>query len=300
LLIAAVLSAVIYITRIRLLRPDAWENLTHAFVVRLGYGNSVGFTEFEWVKRTLDVLLVHFLPIGWVLAVAGAVIAFRARQRDEGLRWICRACLCLFVMDALFVGLFQNDSYIHPYIAFYLVVPVAITAGIALDSLIAFFQRRVAPRTFAAVGEVSACLVVLAIGACGMLQTRALQKQFHILSYNTPEPSTLIPELGNAIRNDFPPGTHILCNFLPEYGPQFEYYAQRDILNNLSNYRCWRGYLNDSSKSIGGVVWMTAQASQNLIAKLPPGSKRFLIVGNLSFCLWKRSHITHKITVPGH
>jgi hypothetical protein len=43
-------------------------------------------------------------------------------------------------MDAFFVGVFQNDSFIHQYLSFYLVAPVAIMAGIALDRIIMFFS----------------------------------------------------------------------------------------------------------------------------------------------------------------
>jgi hypothetical protein len=38
-------------------------------------------------------LLVHFLPLGWILAAAGSVIAFRAKHRDEGL---CLRYGCVF------------------------------------------------------------------------------------------------------------------------------------------------------------------------------------------------------------
>jgi hypothetical protein len=238
--------------------------------------------------------MVHFLPVGWALGVAGSVIAFRARRDDEGLHWLFRACVCVFVMDALFVGIFQNDSYIHQYIAFYFAAPVAIMAGIALDRLITFLQIALASRKLGLVAEVSVCLFLLAMGTRGALQARELQHQFCILDYRTPEPPNLIPELGSAVRKHFPPGTHVLCNFLPEYGPQFAYYAQRDILNNLYDYRLWQRYLKDSAKPIGGVVWMAPKAARDLIAKLPPGSKQFLSVGDLSFCLWKRNPLAVK------
>jgi uncharacterized membrane protein len=91
LLIAAILSATVYLIRIRLLRPDAWENLTHALVVRLGSSGSDRFTEFQWIKSVLSSLLTHFLLLGWVLATAAAVITFRARHRDEGRLWLFRA-----------------------------------------------------------------------------------------------------------------------------------------------------------------------------------------------------------------
>jgi LmbE family N-acetylglucosaminyl deacetylase len=294
LLIAALFSAAVYLTRIRMLRPDAWQNLTHALVVRLGSSGSNPFGEFQWIKRVFGSLMVHFLPLGWVLAMAGSAITFRAKHRDEGLHWLFRACVCVFVMDALFVGIFQNDSYIHQYIAFYFLAPVAIMAGIALGRLVKFFQITFTTHKLAVVGELSACLLLLAMGTRGILQTRELRHQFRILDYRTPEPPNLIPELGNAIRRDFPPGTRVLCNFLPQYGPQLAYYAQRDILNNLSEYRFWQHYLKDLAKPIGGVVWMAPTSSHDLIAKLPPGSRQFLRIGDLSFCLWKRNQPSAK------
>lgn len=283
----AIASVAVYLIRIRLLRPDAWQNLTHTLIVRLGTSGRDHFTEMQWITRVFDSLMAHFLPLGWVLAATGAVVTFRARRRDPHAYWIFQACLCMFVMDALFVGLFQNDSYIHQYISFYFVAPVAIMAGITLDRLITFFRTSLTISRFAHAGEVVACLLLLVLANRGTFQTTQLQRQFHILDYHTPEPPNLIPELGDAIQKHFPSDAHILCNFLPEYGPQFAYYAQRDILNNLSEYRFWQGYLKNPTKPIGGVVWMTPKTSQELISKLPPGSKQFLNIGELSFCLWK-------------
>lgn len=294
LAIAAILSAAVYLIRIRLLRPDACENLTHALIFRVSSSGSDRFTEFQWIKRVLTSLIEHFLPLGWILATAGALITFRSRNSDEGRLWLFRACVCIFIMDAVFVGVFQNDSFIHQYISFYFVAPVAIMGGIALDRLIKLFQHDLSTYNLARAGQLSACMVLLALGMRGTSQAKALQLQFHILDYKTVEPPTLIPELGNAIQEDFPPGTCVLCNFLPEYGPQFAYYAQRDILNNLSDYRYWRRYLKDSAKPIGGVIWMTPKGSQDLIAKLPPGNKRFLRFGGLSFCFWERNLLPAK------
>ena len=294
LLIAVSFSAAAYLIRIRLLRPDAWQNLAHAFFVRLGASGSNRFTEFQWLTRAFGSLMAHFLPLGWILTMAGSVISLQARCRDEGLFWLFRACVCIFVMDALFTGVFQNDSYIHQYISFYFVAPVSIMAGMALDRLITFFKITLKTPKLAFVGELTACLLLLAMGTRGMLQTKELQRQFHILDYKTPEPTSLIPELGSAIREDFSPRARILCNFLPEYGPQFAYYAQREILNNLSGYQSWQRYLSESSVPIGGVVWMGPNSSHDLIAKLPPGSKRFLRLGDLSFCLWKRKEPSTK------
>jgi len=195
-------------------------------------------------------------------------------------------------MDVLFVGLFQNDSYIHQYIAFYFLAPVAVMAGVALDRLVVFFQT-VSRTNRGRWAEVTACAMLLLLAHKGAAQTTQLERQFHILDYRTAEPDNLIPELGEAIQNHFSPETKILCNFLPEYGPQFAYYAQRDILNNLSEYRFWQRYLQGRNQHVGGVVWMTPTA-KDLVAKLPPGSKQFVNFGNLSFCLWKPNLIASK------
>ena len=299
LLIAALVSAACYFIRIRLVRPDAWQNLAHTLVVRLGYDSGDQFTELQWLTRVLGSLVVHFLPLGWILAAVGALAAFRARRYDENLLWLFRACVCVCVMGALFVGVFQNDSYIHQYLSFYLLAPVAIMAGIALDRLIKFFQVNFTPSKFALLGELLVCAIIVAMGTHGIFQTRELQQQFRILDHRTSEPPNLIPELGTAIRKDFPPGTRVLCNFLPQYGPQLAYYAQREILNNLWDYGSWRRYLNDSGKPVGGVVWMGPKSSHDLIAKLPRGSRRFLRVGNLSFCLWKRNQTGAKGHLTG-
>lgn len=70
LLIAAIFSAAVYLIRIRLLRPDAWDNLAHALAVLLGSDGSIHFTELQWISRVFGSLLVHFLPLGWILAAA--------------------------------------------------------------------------------------------------------------------------------------------------------------------------------------------------------------------------------------
>jgi hypothetical protein len=191
-------------------------------------------------------------------------------------------------MDLLFVGLFQNVSYIHPYSAFYLSVPLAIGAGVALDRLIIALQSAGAPRFFRGVAALAAILILAGLGASGWQRTRVLAGQFRILDYHVNEPRSLIPELGEAIRANFSADTTILCNFLPDYGPHLAYYAKRDILNNLAEYRFWHPYINDRARRIGGVVWVSSNpASQNIVAQLPASdAKRFVTVGAHTFCLW--------------
>ena len=286
--LSTLVSGALYLLRIQLLRPDAWQSLSDAFMVRLGTGKGGHFTEAQWLTRMGETLLGHFLPVGLVLGAIGAVILWRTRSHDEGFQWLGRACLTVFVMDLLFVGLFQNVSYIHPYSAFYLTVPLAIGAGVALDRLIIALQQAGRPRLFRGVAALSAILILVGLGASGWHRTRVLAGQFRILDYHVDEPRSLIPELGEAIRANFSADTSILCNFLPDYGPHLAYYAKRDILNNLSEYRFWDPYINDRARRVGGVVWVSSNpASQNILAQLPTsGTKRFLTVGAHTFCIW--------------
>jgi hypothetical protein len=199
-------------------------------------------------------------------------------------------------MDALFVGLFQNVSYIHQYSAFYFLAPLAIAAGVALDRLIATFQNATVPRLIQRTAPLAVCLILIGIAFSGVRRTQALTGQFRILDYHTHEPPGLIPELGKAIRANFSADTRVLCNFLPDYGPQLAYYAKRDILNNLSEYRFWDPYLKDASQRVAGVVWVSSNpSSQNIVASLPAsGTKQFLTVGPHTFCFWKRHETSTK------
>lgn len=291
LLASALMFGGLYLLRIQMLRPDAWQNLTNAFFRRIGSNSGIHFTEAEWLRKIARTLAIHFLPPGLALALAGSLMIHRKKATHADLAWLGWACSMVTVMDIIFLAAFQNDSFIHEYIGFYLIVPVAIMSGVALNEATVWMQSRLAlwaPWKPAAV--CLPCLLLLVSGYWGMNQTVSMRKQFIILDYKTPEPTDLVPQLGETIRENFPPNTFIICNFMPDYGPQLGYYAQRPLLNNVSEYRFWRPYLNSSSQqNFGGVVWMNSAKAGEIIAKLPPGTKRYVKFGNLSFCLWKPS-----------
>lgn len=237
LLLTGCLSGGLYLFRISLLRPDAWQNLFHTFMVRLGTGHGGHFTEAQWAARVGSTIVSHFLPVGLLLGAVGAAILWTARFRGEGLEWLGRAAASILIMDALFVGIFQNDSYIHQYLGFYFLAPISIAAGVALDRLIVELEKRGAARyIFRGAAESAVCLGLIAVSVVSLDRTETLVRQFRILDYRAEEPPRLIPELGKAIRSHFSSETHVLCNFLPDYGPQLAYYAQRDILNNLTEF----------------------------------------------------------------
>ena len=77
-----------------------------------------------------------------------------------------------------------------------------------------------------------------------------MQKQFLVLDFKTSESADLTPKLGETIRDNFEPNTYVLCNFLPVYGPQLGYYAQRNLRNNVVEYRHWQSFLKEEHDQI--------------------------------------------------
>lgn len=285
-------SGALYLLRIEMLRPDALQSLANAFFRRIGSSSKaqVHFTEIQWLQKIARILFIHFLAVGWTLALAGGFIIRRKKSADPGLAWLGWACSAVAVMDLIFLCAFQNESYIHRYIGYYLVAPVAILGGVALNEALDWLQARLARRSpWSFAGACMPCMALLLLsGWWGVKQTDSLRKQFLVLDYTTPEPPDLIPELGETIRDNFPPDARVLCNFLPDYGPQLDYYAQRNLLNNVDEYRFWREFLdNPSQKNLGGVVWMNTPYAGEIVSKLPAGTRRYVKLGNFSFCIWK-------------
>jgi Dolichyl-phosphate-mannose-protein mannosyltransferase len=294
-LFAALISGLLYFISIRPLKPNAWEDLSNAFLFRIGSGSRapVGFapkhfTEAEWIKRVATSLITYFPPLSWVFAALGGTVMLEGRRRNEGLPWLGWACLMVFTMDAIFLGVFQNASYIHPYIAFYLVAPISMTAGVALDRLITQLDAFPAPKLFRGLPIYIICILLVAAGISGEHRARALEEQTRILDYKAVERANLIPELGAAIRESFPSDTCVLCNFFD--GPQLGYYAQRILIQNLVEYRSWTKYLQASPKRVGGVVWMGPIMAEDIVTKLPVGTKRFVKLGDVSFCFWTSAY----------
>ncbi len=145
-----------------------------------------------------------------------------------------------------------------------------------------------APRLFRGGGVCITCLLLVAAGISGELRARALEKQSRILDYKAVEPANLIPELGTAIGESFSSDTYVLCNF--HDGPQLSYYAQRILIAKLVDYRSWTKYLQGSPKRVGGVVWMGSSTAEDIVTELPAGTKRFVKLGDVSFCFWSSGY----------
>ena len=290
LLAMTALSALLYLLRIHLLRPDALQDLAATFLVRVFSNDKYPFTLWQWAGKVGSSIVKHYLWIGLGVAAVGTAITFR-RRKEAGFRWIGWVSSIVFAMDALFVGVFQNDSYIHEYIAFYFLVPVSLMAGIALNEMLLGIDR-FAEDWWRGAGAFATTALVLTGLMIVQTQTLTLQSQFHILDLDRQESEALIPALGEIIQNHFSPKTRVLCNFMPSYGPHLSYYARREIAPNLCESKHWKSIIQRTNGEVGGVIWMGNAGAKELVANLPPGQKEFVRLENESFCVWKPVPVT--------
>src|SRR5207249_10172623 len=92
-LFAALISGFLYLMSIRLLRPDAWEDLSTAFLFRIGSGSRapVGlapkhFSEVEWIKRVATSLITYFPSLSWYLQPLEALVSSKVDRLMKGCR----------------------------------------------------------------------------------------------------------------------------------------------------------------------------------------------------------------------
>jgi len=285
LLALAVVSFGLFLLHVTRVQPGAWADMLASFKMRMAAsGEPVPWA--DWAARITGTLRTHIQPVAWLLGIAGGGVVMLRRKNDVALRWLGWAALCFFGLSAFYVTVFRNASSVHDYASFYFTVPVAMMAGVALDSLIAWSESRGAcmKRTlFAAVIAVCAFLVF-----SGERQALALRKQFRILDTGKEESVSLIPELGRAIRGRFPEDTAVICNFLPSYGPQLHYYAQHDLLPCVFTAGEWKEMIDDPANApVGGVVWLGAGEAPEVIEGLPAGPREDVTIAGVHFCFWR-------------
>jgi len=114
-----------------------------------------------------------------------------------------------------------------------------------------------------------------------------LEGRFCILDIRKTEAEALLPAVGEIIKKYFPSTTKVLCNFMPSYGPQLEYYAKREIASNLGKAEYWKPYIKRTTGDVGGIIWMGSENANDIVSHLPPGKKEFVCFENERFCLWK-------------
>jgi hypothetical protein len=157
--------------------------------------------------------------------------------------------------------------------------------AVALEKLVEWSESK--PPRF---GLATGCAVLLALGLLTFMGERTaltLRKPFHILTVESEEPPSLIPDLGHAIRGWFPEDTAVICNFLPYYGPQLHYYAQRDILGSVFTSAGLQSVTSDpENEPYGGVIWLGDPGAGSLLAILRGARKEERTIDGVRFCFW--------------
>lgn len=321
-----------FLAQIRLAHPEAFADIVQAVERRLGSRIDVKHeaTFVLWVKRIFESWMSHILPISWIIAMGGVVVAWRGRRRDGAMSWTEWVGLVFLAMDIVYVVGFRNASYIHDYASFFLVVPVAIYGGMAVEAFLGvetcgtaapvcgpspdgrggkltFFATDGRAQTGAAVpcwqSGVGRCLavavlpgvLVIALAIFGWRGSMKLRDRFSILEWDTPGPVDLASGLGRVIGEEFPEGTEVLCNFQPGWGPYLDYYSQRRVWNSLvdsADWESWIASMRSSRKPVGGVVWLGAPGAREILKRLPAAECVVRKVCGIEFCFWHSSRLS--------
>ena len=277
-------SLALFLLQVHCVQPDAVRDLLEAIHRRMAL-TGIRVPWLPWSLRMIDSLTTHIQPVSWILGLGGGLLFWRSRV-DESLRWLGWGGFYFVAMSVFYVVVFRNQSSIHDYASFYFTIPVAIGAGVALDSIIRWCER--VSSSMRTVGLAATLVLYVLLVFSGERAAQNLRCQFHILGSNETEPQELIPELGRMISARFPPDTAVLCNFLPDYGPQLHYYAQRELLNCLFTPNDWKQIIADPENApVGGVVWMKEPRAREVLSMLPPGRREEVTIRDIHFCLWR-------------
>jgi hypothetical protein len=288
LALAAFLSGIAFLVQIRIAMPGAWQELFDAFRQRSGHGDLSGgaFTTAQWIRTEFDYLTTLFHPVAWLLAAAGALVAFLERRRlskSETAPFHIGAAL--FVIDAFYICALRNQSYIHDFASFYFLVPIAIFSGLLIERAIRLVEARwPGYRTLAA--ALACCVLPAALIWSGIRRLDGIDTQFCILDDDNTEPDTLMPDVGRLIDRTFPPDAVVICNFDRYYSP-LPYYARRVMVNDVHTYPDWRHAVSDAApQNAGGIIWAAAPDAPALVSHLPAAETRRVTVDGIPFVLW--------------
>ncbi len=297
ILCAGLLSGTVFLIQIRHANPEAWRDLWAALKMRLGNGTATGsspsemsrsthFTTGQWITVVAGGIYEDYLPLPLLLAVAGLIHLLRHKARHRRLGWIAWGLLLMGTAGTLYVTLLRNESFIHDFTTFYLMAVVAVLAGLGMESL--FWPRLAAPhrlRWITASKGLILSILLLTIARAGYSQADRMRSLFPILNGTCQEPFTLVPDLGKRLAREFRSGTTVLCNFDPYYSV-LPYYAQRELLNNLTTPGEWKDAVKAGEGLIGGVIWTGSKEAVEVVHSLPAGDLTPLDVDGIHFVLW--------------
>lgn len=277
-------SFALFLLQAQSVQPDAFHGLVAAMNRRMARG-VFQVPWLHWARRMAGSLFSHIQPVLWVLGAVGGIVIWRSRNR-EALRWLGWRAFGFLVMSVVYVVGFRNQSSIHDYASFYFTVPVAIGAAVALDSFSRWCERgSCAIRTGCVAGT---CVFLALLMWSGESRALRLRSQFHILAHTAAEPPGLIPDLGKRIRASFSEDTAVVCNFLPDYGPQLHYYAQRELLNGVFTSNEWKEIMAvPENAPVGGVIWMDEPRAIGVLSSLPRGVTKEITIQGSRFTIWR-------------
>jgi 4-amino-4-deoxy-L-arabinose transferase-like glycosyltransferase len=295
------LAGLLFLWQIRVANAAAWSDLWTALRMRLGNAiptsiapiaaNAPRFTWGDWLRTVLADLRGNYLTFTWLFAAIGVVRIVRRQRAADGLRWIGWAAAHLFIAGTIYVVLLRNESFIHDFAPFYLIGGVALLAGIGLDAICEAAESF--SRSGRIVAQVAVAVSIVALAVLGFRRSEEMRSPYLILDGLQAEPPQLIPALGRALDRAFPPGGTILANFDP-YGSALTYYAQRPIMTNLLTAADWRAVL-DREHPAGGIIWLEASGSAEILALLP-GTATRIDIADFRFALWIAPESTYSVS----
>ncbi len=298
----AVVSAALFLIHVRSVRADAWEALWGAFVFRAAGDEQYAFTWAQWLGRQYHFLSTRIPLLAWGLGAIGAGYTWSRLRSDAGLRWLGWAAASLFLTAASFLVVFSNGSYIHDYWGFYLLAPVAMMAGLALDASLG--GEGAGGRLRKVAGVCVACVALVLLAGRGYVGMQRLHGwAWRVLPEEAAEPRDLLPELGRTIYWNFPDETRVLCNLprvaphLGHWAPHLEYYARRPIVYDRFTYAEWAAELARLGRRAGGLVWLGAPGAEELWASLPGERKKVIQFDGSRFGLWRPANLREKPAV---
>ena len=276
----ACVSGVFFLLQIRLASPAAWTELFHAFRERTSHADLSGgsFTAMQWVSTEFTYLTTLYHPVVWVLAIAGAVLAWVQRKRlSAPERGPIHAAIILFAIDAFYVLALRNQSYIHDFASFYFLVPLSVFPAFLVERIV---RDRPIAYTFAA------CALAGAMIWLGIRQLDGIDTQFCILGDDDTEPPTLMPDVGKVIDQTFAQNDVVICNFDQYYSP-LPFYARHEMTNAVRSYADWQQAVSDAlPHQSGGIIWTDEPGAPELLGHFPAKEKRDITVDGIRFVLW--------------
>lgn len=291
LLGSALFSGLLFLLQIHHVNPEAWRDLWQAVTMRLGSGVQPGssgiaaaggahFGFGEWLRRILQSLGEDYLLPTWAFVLTGVIYLMR-NLKLPGARWLGWAVLQMASAGIPYMLLLRNWSFIHDWASFFEIGCIAILGGLGILSILDVLDRR-----FPALGSIAALGLFVWLAAAGFMRAESQRSQLLMLDGQTAEPPYLIRDVGRYLTKAFPPDTTILCNFDPYYST-LSYYAQRTILNNLGAARDWDWASADSTRRLGGIVWLAAPSSAEILETLPEKEIVRVEIDGVSFAVWK-------------